>query len=370
MSASSTPSTATSDATPGGAADPTPGTSPRVRRREFVRRAVIAILLLWLLGLWIHQIVERPGAPVDVGAIEAPLTLEQLGLPTAAQRSGILRGAVLTSNGESASDVLVTLIIDEELFWTHSDALGTFEMRRLPHAGRATLAAVPMAAPGVDLVIELPLTEPLRVELPPRFAPTPTLPSIRRQVLEGRVTLTDDREARGYELVLVPLEQTNAGVRQVPAPGLDGRVERRVEIDRDGRFRIDDLTLGSYQARVLPPWARGANWPVLGTATITHDGRRGTALVEVRGGAIEGRILDAAGAPIPGAVVLAASPSDPALMLPSIATDEEGRFAFEDVPEGSLRLRVRAGDRSSERTVRVGQLRREQVELRLLEPQD
>jgi hypothetical protein len=366
VSASSSSSAATSET---GTA-PTTGAKSRASRREFVRRAVIALLLLWLLGLWIHQVVDRPGVPVDVGAIEAPRTLEQLGLPTAAERSGVVRGVVQTSNGESASDVLVTLIVDEELFWTHSDALGTFELRRLPRTGRATLAAVPMAAPGVDLIVELPLTDPLRVELPPRFAPTPTLPSIRRQVLEGRVTLTDDRDARGYELVLVPLEQTNAGVRQVPAPGLDGRVERRVEVDRDGRFRVDDLTLGSYQARVLPPWARGSNWPVLGTATITHDGRRGTALVEVRGGAIEGRVLDAAGAPIAGAVVLAASPSEPALMLPSLATDEEGRFVFEDVPEGSLRLRVRAGDRSSERTVRIGQLRREQVELRLLAPQD
>lgn len=335
-------------------------------RRVLVRRLFTLLLFAWLAGLWLHQILDGPGDPVEVGAVGAPRAHQELGLPDPATRTGRVRGVVTTLDGRGAADVLVTLAIDDELFWTHSDALGTYELRGLPLVGRASLAAVPMAAPGVDLIVELPLDGPLRLELPPSFDPVPTLPEVRRHALTGAVRLPDDRDPYGYEVWLVPLEQSASGLREEPAPGLDGRVERRVLVERDGRFRFGDLALGDYQARVLPPWARGGDWPVIGTTSLVHARRGAAPVIDVRAGAIDGVVLDEHGEAIAGALVRCSDASDPARLVPAVRTDAEGRFAIEDAPEGSLRLRVNAADRAAERTVRVAPLRREQVELRLL----
>lgn len=357
------------------AADP-PGrrrreVSPRKRRRAIVRRVVTVALLAWLVGLWVHQVVDGPGAPVDVGAITAPADPAELGLPTARERSGRLSGVVHTSTGLGASDVLVTLVVGDELFWTSSDALGTFELVGLPSSGRAALCAAPLAAPALSVDLELPAGGPLRLDLPPPFEPLPTLPQVRRSTLTGVVRLPGDgdgneRDPSGYEVWLAPHDQTAAGLREVPAPGLDGRVHRRVEVERDGRFRVGDLAVGAYQARVLPPWARGGSWPVIGTLSLDHARRGGAPVVDVSAGAIDGVVLDEDGEPIAGALVRASDASDPALLLPATRTDAQGRFAIEDAPEGSIRLRVRAGERAAERTLRIAPLRREKVELRLL----
>jgi len=335
-------------------------------RRELLRRLFTVLLFGWLAGLWLHQVLDGPGDPVEVGAVGAPRTHAELGLPDPTERTGRVRGVVTTIDGRGAADVLVTLVVADELFWTHSDALGTYELRGLPNAGRATLTAVPLAAPGVDLMVDLPMSGPLRLELPPRFEPFPTLPDVRRQSLVGAVRPNDERAVEGYEVWLVPLEQTASGLRESAAPGLDGRVERRVAVERDGRFRVADLALGDYQVRVLPPWARGGDWPVIGTTSLVHTRRGAAPVIDLSAGAIDGVVLDEDGEPIAGALVRCSDASDPARLVPAVRTDEAGRFAIEDAPEGSLRLRVNAAERATERTVRVAPLRREQVELRLL----
>ncbi|MEZ5978838.1 MAG: carboxypeptidase regulatory-like domain-containing protein [Planctomycetota bacterium] len=342
---------------------------PRVRRRA-LRRVVAIAVAVWLAFLWLHQVLDGPGEPVSVDAIESFQDADAERAEIVAQYGGYagertrVFGAVRSPDGSTAADVLVAVTASDEFFWTRTDALGTFALEGVP-VGRAWLAIVPLAAPGLDLDVALPHDEPFELELPGAFPPIETLPEIRRAPLEGTLEVPFDRSPAGYEIALLPLELTSRGARPIAAPGLDGRVERRVRVDASGRFRLEDTALGAYQLRVLPPYAAGSNWPVVGTATFAHDGDGALAEVDATSGAILGVAVDESGRPVAGALVTVTSASDPTSILPPTETDAEGAFVVEDVPEASLRVRVRAGSLSAERIVRIAPLRRERVELRL-----
>lgn len=331
-------------------------------RRRALRRVFVAAVLAWLGFLWLHQVLDGPGAPVEVGAVVALSDAAAL----AAGREE-LRGIVRTADGASASDVLVTLVCGEELFWTRTDALGTFALTGLPR-GRAHFALVPLGAPGLELDVELPAAGPLEHALPPPYPATPVLREMRGRTLEGRAELPFERDAVGYTVVAVPYDVGPNGGAPVVAPGLDGRVERRVAIDRSGWFRFDELALGGYELRLLPPWARVADWPVLGSLVYEHDGRGGVPIAMGTCGALEILVLDGERMPIDGALVTIQSAADASLLLPSATTGADGRLVVEDVPTGSLRVRARAGRFASERTVRIDPGERESFTLDLVLP--
>jgi len=325
--------------------------SAQVRRRA-LRRVFVGAVLLWLAFLWLHQVLDGPGAVVEVGAIEI---LDGVSAAPAGREE--LRGAVRTVDGASAADVLVTLVVGEELFWTRTDALGTFALANLPR-GRAHVTLVPIGAPGIEFELDLPVLQPPQYVLPAAYPPTPVLAEMRGRTLEGRAELPFERSAIGYTVVALPYAIGANGGAPIVAPGLDGRVERRVAIDRSGWFRFDELALGAYELHLLPPWAAIAEWPVLGALVVEHDGRGAVPIVLASSGALEITVRDAAvrdPAPrvVEGALVTVTSSTDAGLVLPSGVTDATGRVVFEDVPAAMLRIKVRAGRLSSERTVRV-----------------
>jgi hypothetical protein len=316
-------------------------------RRRALRRVFVGAVLLWLAFLWLHQWLDGPGAVVEVGAIEM---LDGASAAPAGREE--LRGAVRTNDGASAADVLVTLVVGEELFWTRTDALGTFALSNLPR-GRAHVTLVPIGAPGIEFEMDLPAVEPPQYVLPAAYPPTPVLAEMRGRTLEGRAELPFERSAVGYTVVALPYAVGASGGAPIVAPGLDGRVERRVAIDRSGWFRFDELALGAYELRLLPPWAAIADWPVLGSLVFEHDGRGAVPIVLGNCGALEVTVRDAELDVVAGALVTVTASTDAGLVLPSGATDAAGRVVFEDVPATMLRLEVRAGRLASERTVRV-----------------
>jgi hypothetical protein len=312
-----------------------------------LRRVFVGAVLLWLAFLWLHQVLDGPGAVADVGAIEM---LDDVSAAPAGREE--LRGAVRTIDGASAADVLVTLVVGEELFWTRTDALGTFALANLPR-GRAHVTLVPIGAPGIEFELDLPALQPPQYVLPAAYPPTPVLAEMRGRTLEGRAELPFERSAIGYTVVALPYAIDASGGAPMVAPGLDGRVERRVTIDRSGWFRFDELALGAYELRLLPPWAAIADWPVLGSLVVEHDGRGAVPIVLGSSGALEVTVRDAGLFVVEGALVTVTSSTDAGLVLPSGVTDATGRVVFEDVPAAMLRIKVRAGRLSSERTVRV-----------------
>jgi protocatechuate 3,4-dioxygenase beta subunit len=147
----------------------------------------------------------------------------------------------------------------------------------------------------------------------------------REAVLEGRV-------------VLLPDETPVGGVRLTLMLDLGGRplaTTDRVETSAvDGSFRFGELAPGRVSLTVTHPG--------LGSQAVVGDASReeGAPPLIVRLSAqarIVGRVLDPEGRPVPGAAVRAL-PSFIQSLWQDATTDEDGRFAFESLAPGSVRV--------------------------------
>ncbi len=139
----------------------------------------------------------------------------------------------------------------------------------------------------------------------------------------------------------------------------------RAVTDVDGRFTLGGVSRGVVS---LVVHAEGRRPIAKATPTGNVPARDVGELRLDAGRTLEGRVLDAAGAPIEGAAVFAGVHSvlaDCAFAAPAVApTDAEGRFSVRGLPEfGDLAVAVRAGPRDGFRVDRPGDV--EEVELRL-----
>jgi hypothetical protein len=313
---------------------------------------------------------EPDPVPSDPGAVElAPLEWPEGTLE--------LAGSVVSATGEPAGDVLISL--EEEGFiagtggprratplaWTYSDEQGRFRLARLV-PGLFTAVLVSAAAPPTTIAVELPASGEVRWQLAPQLPPLPVLPELHRTRLRGRVVAPEglaEFALDGHEVVLRP------------APGvhpLSGAVVRRAACDAEGRFELAELALERYQVEVLPPWARGGSWPVLASRTLDGLEPRESSdfTIELECGELSGRVLDAEGRALEGALVKLwpAQEAGESQLWPPSATDEQGTFVVRDLPPGRYRLRLRAGAAEHELEVEVEAGKRNELALPPLDP--
>lgn len=312
--------------------------------KEFRIAFTTAVLLSAALYAFLLARDVEPVRP-DFGTPHAPEVAAPLALPLGELE---LVGRVVDETGAGAAEVLVVTRGGEAPHWTFTDARGDFRLGELPSGELEVVLVSPGRLPRTERV-ELPHTGPALLRISPPRADLEALPTVARSPLAGIVTRPENvpfsaRPLIDYELVLRP------------APGgdpLSGAVLRRVAADAEGRFLVDRLVHAKYMLQVLPPWAAGGSWPVLGSTNFLHFGGAGELLVPLSAGELAGTIRDSDGELVQGAVVRLTADGQPDQLWPPAASDADGRYRLGDLAPGRYLLRVRAGDERAETTVEV-----------------
>jgi beta-lactamase regulating signal transducer with metallopeptidase domain len=248
--------------------------------------------------------------------------------------AGAIAGRVLDSDGKPAvgGDISCRTVepaagLQGEVFIKNNlrgDAQGRFFASPLPLGGSYVVIAGRGHNRQVSPPVRLDVSQPTgRI----------TLKMARDAVAEGRVVGPDGRPLAGVPVGLELVHPTAGGGWGPPTP-----------TDDEGRFRFDDLSpeLDGYRAIVEAP---------KGYQPADARLRPGGPPVGIRlerGHVIEGRVLDAkTGRPIPGISIYAQRPEWAEGRRNSFEaeakTDEQGRFRFSNLPEGSWRLNDRSG---------------------------
>lgn len=270
-----------------------------------------------------------------------------------------LRGEVRTEGGEPATEAFLTLfaVTDETsrtsqaapLRHAYTDAAGRFALRDLAPGPYRALLTHP-SAPPVEQMLELPVAGEVTWTLGSPLPPLPVLPAIHRTTIRGTLSYPrgmDDAPLggdaplgmEGFEIVFRPGPDT---------PLLSGAGERRTLTDAQGSFTIDELVVADYRVEVMPPWATGGSWPILGSgACAARVGESPPLLLTLEVGTLEGVLEEADARPLVGALVTLTSldrrdaANQPQLWPPHVS-DEAGRFRVGLLPPGRYRVHLRA----------------------------
>nr|MBC8451183.1 hypothetical protein [Planctomycetota bacterium] len=143
-----------------------------------------------------------------------------------------------------------------------------------------------------------------------------------------------------------------------PPPGTDplgGQVERRATVDASGSFSVPGLTAGVYRASILPGWARGGSWPILGEGALPFEPGSSlpTPRLSTSEGVLTGRVFDDHGQPLAGAMLLVRSATEPGRLWPPVQSDLGGFCRVADLPPGVYHLELVSGQARQELEVRV-----------------
>lgn len=318
-----------------------------------MKHVQLALALLVLAGiglaLWLAR-AELPDSSLFGADMALAPELAPLVLPAGAHA---LRGRVRAADGTNANEAFLVLLRAEDdasqaepLYHAYTDAEGRFALAGL-EAGLYRALLTHPTAPPKSFALELPLVGEVSWELAAPLPPLPVLPELARTSLTGRVRGPEALAAglaadtlHGFEVVLRPAPET---------PLLAGACERRATTGAGGAFAFDELVVARYDARVLPPWARGGSWPVLARGSLTSAaGAHGTLELALEVGALEGELLEAEGRPLAGALVTvsaldARDPVGEPQLWPPAVTDPAGRYRVELLPPGRYRVHLRAG---------------------------
>jgi hypothetical protein len=325
-------------------------------KRRLVPWLAALVLVATALAVWL----ARP-EPLDESAFGETLALAHnlppLLLPGEETE---LAGRVTTHAGLPAADAFVVLERPQPfesgpapLRAEYTDATGAFRFEALASGSYRVVLQHPSAPPRT-FTIAAPLAGEIVWSLAEPLAPIEPMPTLVRGALAGRVTLPAGLAPRGdlagYELVLTPTADTHP---------LAGAAVRRTLCDAEGRFAVPDLVLAEYDARVLPPWARGGSWPELARVRCAHRAAGTELALELTVGTLAGTLLEPPDRPLVGAVVRITSLSardvlgKPQLWPPAVS-DAEGRFRSELLPAGRYLLHERAGESAQDVEVELG----------------
>ena len=316
-----------------------------------MRRVELLAALLVFLGIALAIYTQRPEPP-DASLFGEDMALEA-GLPPLTAPSGTLelRGQVRSASGAPAPDAFLVLLRPDDdpseaepVYRAYSDEEGRFAFTKLT-PGVYTAVLTHPSTPPRTLAVELPLEGEVTWELAEPLPPLPVLPELRRTRLTGRLRLPElaadaHVELQGFEVALVPAKDT---------PTLAGACERRATTDAEGRFALDELVVANYRIEVLPPWAGGGSWPVLGRGACSPaDSAENTVELSLDVGALEGELREPGGRPLVGALVrVSALDARDAVNEPEawpvVVTDAAGRFRVELLPPGRYLVHQRAG---------------------------
>ncbi len=317
-----------------------------------MRHLPLVLALLVLGGLGLALWLEQPELPDDsLFGAEMALVPE---LPPLALTQGTLelRGHVRAADGTDAEEAFLVLVpaADEPapaapIHHAYTDASGRFALSGLAPGAYRVVLTHPAAVPR-SFALELPVAGEVSWELAAPLPPLPVLPEVERTAVAGRVRLPpalaapDAATLQGFELVLRPVPDT---------PLLAAAAERRALTGAGGAFALDELVVARYEAEVLPPWARGGSWPVLARgAHVAAVGAQGTLELELEVGALEGRLEEAGGRPLAGALITVSALDGRDLvglpqLWPPAVTDPAGRYRVDLLPPGRYLVHARAG---------------------------
>lgn len=293
----------------------------------------LAVLTIALLALWGWDLSRGPGA---VELLPQPPFPEPLAAWVGDGPGRTLTGTITRADGAAAERALVQIDGTNGLYWTRTDALGRFTLSGLP-TERAPRTATVLAYEHLPERFDLPPdADSVTWQLAPAPAELEALPELVLSDYTGRVERADG-PTEGLEVWLVPPPGTDL---------LTGMLERRATVAADGSFAVPGLAAGVYQAHVLPAWARGATWPLIGSGAVSVA--VGSSLPDppalvVREGALRGTVTLGAAGPVAGAMVLLQDATDANRLCPPRATDANGGFAFDGLPAGTYRLDVLSG---------------------------
>lgn len=315
---------------------------PASRRSSILTAASVVVLGLFALAAGRFFLAGDPDLPAFAAA-RAPEFRELSTLAEQSPQAEPLRGRLVDPHGSAVADALVYARPLGVPVWDTSDAEGRFELF-WPQASGAepTRALLAIAARGFPPIEHEAArgAEELVIALPERETTPPPLPRVVPAPLAGRVVpaRADDAPPYAFEVLLMPVD---------PPEVFGPAVQRRVLCDPDGRFALPDLAAGSYRVHVLPAWAAGGTWPDVlgGEVRFEHDPASPRELVlPLAEGAIAGTLADRRGRTIEGALLLLTPVDQPGRLWPPATSDPRGGFLIEDLPAGSYRLFVEAGD--------------------------
>jgi hypothetical protein len=182
----------------------------------------------------------------------APPLADELPLPKVRDLSTHLSGRVLDSSGAGVADASLVVLQDGRVHWTYSSKEGEFDLPglapgvvnvALDHSRYPTTLREGMAGP-----------TPIDLVLPPAHAAGPSVPQPAGVDLSATIHSATTADLTGFEVALAPTAPPTE-----PGTGHP----RRALTDREGRFRVTNLTPGEYLVRVIPPGYPGATWPDL-----------------------------------------------------------------------------------------------------------
>jgi hypothetical protein len=257
-----------------------------------------------------------------------------------------LNAQLMQLDGAPAKHALIQASTERGLRWAWTDADGAFTLADLPPASSIELTAVAYEHMPASFTVELPLTTPLKLHLPAPAPQLETLPDLVSADFKDSIKRAIG-SPEGLEVWLVPPPGT--------AP-LSGQIERRTRVAADGSYTFTGLTSGVYQARILPAWAAGGTWPILGAGALPFEPNSSMPVpppMRTIEGSITGQVVGANSQAIAGAMLIVRNAAQPDQLWPTQATTSMGAFTVNDCPPGSYMLKIVFGDKSASQVVVV-----------------
>ncbi|MFT4708933.1 MAG: hypothetical protein ACI8Q9_000049 [Planctomycetota bacterium] len=319
---------------------------------------VLALVIFVLLGTWVSLVRKGPGVVEAPEIAPWPRALGSMGAPNVAP--GVLNGRILYGDGTTpCAEALVELVQGGRVRWAWTDKAGKFSLNGLQVTPKQPLVVLLAEHMPQHFQVAIDGVNPTQVTwtLGQPVEPINPLPEVSwgnlaGSLMRGMPGAWGNGSTEGFEVWLLP------------EPGSDPLLalgERRAAVQADGSFSIRGLLNGVYTARILPNWAHGGSWPILGEASLDFsDGRPPIPLeIPLVEGMVGGSLVDQGGLPISGALLmLRSSPNDQTLrqsarVWPPVRSGTDGSFVLVDLPPGDYEIELVAGDARLLRRVSV-----------------